>query len=192
MATAANPGRFPGRGSWLDGCASLVILLPSPQLAQHPVGPPLLPSPHDDPLLDPRVADSRPVLRCLGHFRPLQLAHEPTGVHDVLDHFSFEKRMLRGVTGGVGIKPGAVRLRNACRQPCAEEAKRAADHRRLSLGGRSTPRLSAAAHAAAPAAWRSSPSSAAPRRASADLVAKRCDAAICPESREKRKCAACA
>ena len=33
---------------------------------------------------------------------------------------------------------------------------------------------------------------AAPRRASADLVAKRCDAAICPESGEKRKCAACA
>ena len=45
-----------------------------------------------------------------------------------------------------------------------------------------TPRLSAAAHAAAPAAWRSSPSTAAPRRASADLVAERCDAAICPKS----------
>ena len=45
----------------------------------------------------------------------------------------------------------------------------------------SSPRLSAAAHAAAPAAWRSSPPSAAPRRASADLVAERCDAAICPE-----------
>ena len=34
---------------------------------------------------------------------------------------------------------------------------------------------------AAPAAWRSSPSSAAPRRASADLVAERCNAAICPD-----------
>jgi hypothetical protein len=40
-------------------------------------------------------------------------------------------------------------------------------------------------HAAAPAACRSSPPSAAPRRASADLVAERCDAAICPESGEK-------
>ena len=55
-----------------------------------------------------------------------------------------------------------------------------------------TPRSSAATSAAAPAAWRSSPPSAAPRRASADLVAERCDAAICPESREKRKCAGCA
>ena len=55
-----------------------------------------------------------------------------------------------------------------------------------------TPRLSAATDAAAPAAWRSSPPSAAPRRASADLVAERCDAAICPELGEKRKCAACA
>jgi hypothetical protein len=91
--------RSPGRGSWLDGCPSLVILLPSPQLAQHPVGPPLLPSPHDDPLLDPRVADSRPVLRCLGHFRRLLLA---TRLHDVPDHFSFEKRMLHAVTGGAG------------------------------------------------------------------------------------------
>ena len=45
---------------------------------------------------------------------------------------------------------------------------------------------------AAPAAWRSSPPSAAPRRASADLVAERCDAAICPELGEKRKRAACA
>ena len=42
------------------------------------------------------------------------------------------------------------------------------------------PRLSAATDAAAPAAWRSSPPTAAPRRASADLVAERCDAAICP------------
>jgi hypothetical protein len=33
---------------------------------------------------------------------------------------------------------------------------------------------------------------AAPRRASADLVAERCDAAVCPELGEKRKCAACA
>ena len=32
----------------------------------------------------------------------------------------------------------------------------------------------------------------APRRASTDLVAERCDAAICPKSGEKRKCAACA
>src|ERR1700722_1447115 len=55
-----------------------------------------------------------------------------------------------------------------------------------------TPRLSAATSAAAPAAWRSSPPSAAPRHASADLVAERCDAAICPELGEKRKCAACA
>ena len=53
-----------------------------------------------------------------------------------------------------------------------------------------TPRLSAATDAAAPAAWRSSPPTAAPRRASADLVAERCDAAICPELGEKRKCAA--
>ncbi len=36
------------------------------------------------------------------------------------------------------------------------------------------------------------PSSAAPRRTSADLVAERRDAAICPESGEKWKCAACA
>ena len=43
-----------------------------------------------------------------------------------------------------------------------------------------------------PAAWQSSPPTAAPRRASADLVAERCDAAICPESGEKRKRAACA
>ena len=35
-----------------------------------------------------------------------------------------------------------------------------------------TPRLSAAAHAAPPATWRSSPPTAAPRRASADLVAE--------------------
>ena len=34
----------------------------------------------------------------------------------------------------------AVRLCSACRPPGAEEAKRAADQRRLSLGGRSTPR----------------------------------------------------
>ena len=33
---------------------------------------------------------------------------------------------------------------------------------------------------------------AAPRRASADLVAERCDAAICPEAGDKWKCAACA
>ena len=55
-----------------------------------------------------------------------------------------------------------------------------------------TPRLSAAAHAAAPATLRSSPPTAAPRRASADLVAERCDAAICPELGEKRKRADCA
>ena len=55
-----------------------------------------------------------------------------------------------------------------------------------------TPCLAGATSAAAPAAWRSSPSSAAPRRASADLVAERCDAAICPELGEKRKCAGCA
>ena len=54
------------------------------------------------------------------------------------------------------------------------------------------PRSSAATSAAATAAWRSSPPSAAPRRASADLVAERRDAAICPKSGEKRKCAACA
>jgi hypothetical protein len=47
-------------------------------------------------------------------------------------------------------------------------------------------------YAAAPAVWRSSPSSAAPRRASADIVAERCDAAIRPESGEKPKRAACA
>jgi hypothetical protein len=45
-----------------------------------------------------------------------------------------------------------------------------------------TPRLSAATSAAATqAAWRSSPSSAAPRHASADLVAERCEAVICPD-----------
>jgi hypothetical protein len=44
--------------------------------------------------------------------------------------------------------------------------------------------------AAGPAALRSLPPSAAPRRASADLVAERYDAAICPESGEKRKRAA--
>ena len=53
-----------------------------------------------------------------------------------------------------------------------------------------TPRLSAVART--PAAWRSSPSPAAPRRASADLVAERCDAAIGPKFGEKRKCAGCA
>jgi hypothetical protein len=47
-------------------------------------------------------------------------------------------------------------------------------------------------YAAAPAAWRSSPPCAAPRRASADLVTERCDAAIGPELGEKRKRAACA
>jgi len=52
-----------------------------------------------------------------------------------------------------------------------------------------TPCLSGATDAAAPAAWRSSPSSAAPCRASADLVAERCDAATRPEWGDKRKCA---
>ena len=47
------------------------------------------------------------------------------------------------------------------------------------------------AYAAAPAAWRSSPPTAAPRRTSADLVAERCDEAIRPESGEKRKRAIC-
>ena len=53
-------------------------------------------------------------------------------------------------------------------------------------------RVSAGTSAAVPAAWRSSPPCNAPRRASADLVAERCDAAIRPELGEKRKCAACA
>ena len=44
----------------------------------------------------------------------------------------------------------------------------------------------------APEASQSSPPCAVPRRASADLVAERCDAAMCPELGEKRKCAACA
>jgi hypothetical protein len=52
--------------------------------------------------------------------------------------------------------------------------------------------LIGATDAAAPAAWRSSPPTAAPRRASADLVAERCDAAIRPEVGEKQKRAACA
>ena len=46
-------------------------------------------------------------------------------------------------------------------------------------------------YAAAPATWRSSPPIAAPHHASADLVAERCDAAICPELGEKWKCAIC-
>jgi hypothetical protein len=96
-----------------------------------------------------------------------------------------QRRGIAGASAKIRILAGRATI--AARRSPAVPVDRAANcgrtrtlrQRRLSLGGRSTPRLSAAADAAAPAAWRSSPPCAAPRRASADLVAERCDAAIC-------------
>ena len=118
-------------------------------------------------------------------FRSPALGHQRRGIAGV------STPRIAGASAKIRIFAGHVAI--AARRSRRELRPDADPGAAASIIGRArTPRLSAAAEAAAPAAWRSSPPSAAPRRASADLVAERCDAAICPESGEKRKCAACA